>query len=180
MILKCAKCGGLYTADGIGQQATCSCSEEKTILTEINGQEAIDPAMQETTLRLDSGTGTKAESSPTIRAQRTNSVLFSLGLQADNGQLHPMTAPEKYEYLQALGAGGMGEVVRAWDRDLHRFVAVKRLRSTSDSREAILRFVKEAQITGKLEHPNIVPIHDLGIDSQGRIYFSLKLIEGQS
>jgi serine/threonine protein kinase/formylglycine-generating enzyme required for sulfatase activity len=180
MILKCTKCGGLYTADGASQQATCSCSEERTILTEINGQETLDPAMQETTVRLDSPTDTKADSAPTVRAHRTNSVLFSLGLQAESGQLHPMTAPEKYEYLQALGAGGMGEVVRAWDRDLHRFVAVKRLRSTSDSREPILRFVKEAQITGQLEHPNIVPIHDLGIDSQGRIYFSLKLIEGES
>jgi serine/threonine-protein kinase len=186
MILKCTKCGGLYTADAASQGATCSCSEEKTILAEVDGRETLDPAMQETTVRLDSRTDTQApqdtqtEAAPTIRAQRTNSVLFSLGLHADNGQLHPMTAPEKYEYLQALGAGGMGEVVRAWDRDLHRFVAVKRLRSTSDSREAILRFVKEAQITGQLEHPNIVPIHDLGIDSQGRIYFSLKLIEGES
>src|SRR5437764_330446 len=180
MILKCTKCGGLYTANGASQEMVCSCSEEKTVLTDVNGQETFDPSMEETTLRLDSRTGTQPESAPAIGVQRTNSVLFSLGLHADNGQLHPMTAPEKYEYLQALGAGGMGEVVRAWDRDLHRFVAVKRLRSTSDSREAILRFVKEAQITGKLEHPNIVPIHDLGIDSQGRIYFSLKLIEGQS
>ena len=167
-------------ADDDGQQVTCSCSEEKTILAEVNGQETPDPAMQETTLRLDSRTQTTSDSPPTVRAQRTNSVLFSLGLQAENGQLHPMTAPEKYEYLQALGAGGMGEVVRAWDRDLHRFVAVKRLRSTSDSRDATLRFVKEAQITGQLEHPNIVPIHDLGIDSDGRVYFSLKLIEGES
>ncbi|HEV2961318.1 MAG TPA: bifunctional serine/threonine-protein kinase/formylglycine-generating enzyme family protein [Candidatus Angelobacter sp.] len=180
MILKCTKCGGLYTANSASQEAICSCSEEKTILAEFNGQETFDPAMEETTVRLDSRMDTQPDSAPTIRAQRTNSVLFSLGLHADNGQLHPMTAPEKYEYLQALGAGGMGEVVRAWDRDLHRFVAVKRLRSTADSREAILRFVKEAQITGKLEHPNIVPIHDLGIDSQGRIYFSLKLIEGES
>ncbi|HEV2992560.1 MAG TPA: bifunctional serine/threonine-protein kinase/formylglycine-generating enzyme family protein [Candidatus Angelobacter sp.] len=180
MILKCTKCGGLYTANGASQEVRCSCSEEKTVLTTVNGQEKYDPAVDETTVRLGSRTDTQAESAPTIQMQRTNSVLFSLGLHAENGQLQPMTAPEKYEYLQALGAGGMGEVVRAWDRDLHRFVAVKRLRSVSDSREAILRFVKEAQITGKLEHPNIVPIHDLGIDSQGRIYFSLKLIEGES
>src|SRR5579859_1424750 len=180
MILKCTKCGGLYTADGASQQVTCSCSEEKTILTEVAAQDMHDPALEETTLRLDSAAETNFASAPTVRTHRTNSVLFSLGLQAENGQLHPMTAPEKYEYLQALGAGGMGEVVRAWDRDLHRFVAVKRMKSSSQSRDAILRFVKEAQITGQLEHPNIVPIHDLGIDSQGRIYFSLKLIEGES
>ncbi len=180
MILKCTKCGGLYTANGPSQDVACSCSEEKTVLIEFSGPTAFDPGMDETTVQLGSGAGTQSESAPTVRTQRTNSVLFSLGLHAGNGQLQPMTAPEKYEYLQALGAGGMGEVVRAWDRDLHRFVAVKRLRAMSDSREAVLRFVKEAQITGKLEHPNIVPIHDMGLDSQGRVYFSLKLIEGES
>jgi serine/threonine-protein kinase len=169
MLLKCEKCGGLYRIDGASGPALCSCSEEKTVLTAVTEEETLRLNSDETTIRLDS--------MPTVR---TNSVLFSLGLQAGDGKLHPMTVPEKYEYLQALGAGGMGEVVRAWDRDLHRFVAVKRLRSAGDSRDSTLRFVKEAQITGQLEHPNIVPIHDLGIDSEGRIYFSLKLIEGES
>src|SRR5258708_27948612 len=111
MILKCTKCGGLYMADGASQQATCSCSEEHTILMEINAQETPDPAIEETTVRLDSPADTKSASAATVRTHRTNSVLFSLGLHAENGQLHPMTAPEKYEYLQALGAGPMGQLV---------------------------------------------------------------------
>src|SRR5258708_3909141 len=111
---------------------------------------------------------------------RTTSVLSSLGLHSDRPRVHTEASPEKYEYLQALGSGGMAEVVRAWDRDLHRFVAIKRMRPELDSKDDVLRFVKEAQVTGKLEHPGIVPVHDLGIDSQGRLCFSLKLIEGES
>src|SRR5437868_621782 len=42
------------------------------------------------------------------------------------------------------------------------------------------RFVEEAQITGQLEHPNIVPIHELGVDAQGQLFFTMKLVQGRS
>jgi len=87
----------------------------------------------------------------------------------------------KYEVKNKLGAGGMGEVYKVLDRDLRREVAMKKLRPGSGGlEEDMLRFIKEAQATGRLEHPNIVPVHDLGVDGEGRIYFTLKYVKGLS
>ncbi len=78
-----------------------------------------------------------------------------------------------------LGRGGMGHVHPAMDRSLLRHVALKRLDKAyaghafySDA------FIAEAQITGQLEHPNIVPIHELAIDERGTPYFTMKLVQG--
>ena len=78
-----------------------------------------------------------------------------------------------------IARGGMGAVLRAVDCDLRREVAVKYLLDQSDPRKQA-RFVEEAQITGQLEHPNIVPIHELGIDGQGRLFFAMKMVHGRS
>lgn len=89
----------------------------------------------------------------------------------------------KYEIKSKLGQGGMGEVYKVLDRDLRREVAMKRLRpqaAMGAAEEDLLRFVKEAQATGRLEHPNIVPVHDLGVDGDGRVYFTLKYVKGLS
>ena len=79
-----------------------------------------------------------------------------------------------------LGAGGMGVVVRAYDRWLKRNLAVKVLAEHLETRrEAIERFLREARICARLQHPGIVPIHDMGwMDT--RPYFAMKLVTGQS
>ncbi|MCI0350184.1 MAG: bifunctional serine/threonine-protein kinase/formylglycine-generating enzyme family protein [Acidobacteriales bacterium] len=89
----------------------------------------------------------------------------------------------KYEKKNTIGKGGMGEVLKVLDRDLRREVAMKMLRPQREgmvSAEDVFRFMKEAQATGRLEHPNIIPVHDLGVDGQGRIYFTLKYVQGVS
>ncbi|MCC6575608.1 MAG: serine/threonine protein kinase [Planctomycetes bacterium] len=87
----------------------------------------------------------------------------------------------RYELHEELGRGGMGVVVRAFDRDLGRDVALKISRvDRSQSHGAHLRFVSEAQVTGQLSHPNIVPVHEIGADPKGRPYFTMKLVEGKS
>jgi serine/threonine-protein kinase len=83
-----------------------------------------------------------------------------------------------YELIQQIGSGGMGVVYRARQTSLDREVAVKmilpdRLASDADLR----RFMAEASATAKLEHPNIVPVYDVG-SIDGRPYFSMQLIEG--
>jgi serine/threonine protein kinase len=87
----------------------------------------------------------------------------------------------RYDYLNAIGEGGMGAVHSVRDNVLRRVIAMKVLapRLTARPKE-ITRFEREAQITAQLEHPNIVPVHDLGIAGDGNRYFTMKKIEGRT
>ena len=96
-------------------------------------------------------------------------------LEAKRGQ----TAPFQAE--RTLAQGGMGAVLVGQDKALQRRIAIKVMKpKIAESDEHRARFLEEAQITGQLEHPNIVPIHDLGKDADGNLYFSMKLVKGQS
>ena len=86
---------------------------------------------------------------------------------------------ERYLVESEIARGGMGAVLRAVDCDIRREVAVKYLLKQADARNKA-RFVEEAQITGQLEHPNIPPVHELGVDSQKRVFFAMKMVRGRS
>jgi eukaryotic-like serine/threonine-protein kinase len=77
-----------------------------------------------------------------------------------------------------IGEGGMGVVRSATQRSLGRKVAVKTLRAQTKTEAATLRLLREAWVTGSLEHPNIVPVYDLGLDDDGSPIIVLKHIEG--
>lgn len=80
-----------------------------------------------------------------------------------------------------LGTGGMATVYEAFDEPLNREVALKRLRDDAvDDERSRREFVREARITGQLQHPNIVPIHMLGADENGRPFFTMQIVEGQT
>jgi len=83
-----------------------------------------------------------------------------------------------YVLGDVIGRGGMGEVVRAEDKRIGRSVAVKRMRSSKPSADAIARFLREARIQARLDHPAIVPVHELGVDEHGRPYFTMKRLAG--
>lgn len=85
---------------------------------------------------------------------------------------------ERYAELDLLGEGGMGIVMLGQQRSLERAVALKSLKHEQASPNARLKLLREAWITGQLEHPNIVPVHDLGIDERGEPRIVLKRIEG--
>jgi len=89
--------------------------------------------------------------------------------------------PAHLRLYPELGRGGMGRIHPATDRNLLRHVALKRL-DKELSREPFYRdgFIAEAQMTGQLEHPNIVPVHELAIDPSGVPYFTMKLVQGIS
>lgn len=86
---------------------------------------------------------------------------------------------------RTVGEGGFGEVWEALQLTLNRVIAVKRPRvrkgsSTDQStRAAQLLFYREALISGRLDHPNIVPVYDLGVDDQGAPLLAMKLVEGR-
>ncbi len=85
-----------------------------------------------------------------------------------------------YEILSPLGAGGMGEVYRAFDTRLHRDVAIKILpASFSNDAERLQRFTQESRATAALNHPNILAIYDVG-DEKGTPYVVCELLEGET
>ena len=84
----------------------------------------------------------------------------------------------RYRLGEQLGRGGMGEVLLAHDELIGREVAVKRIRSEKPSAEELSRFLREARLQGRLEHPAVVPVHDLAFDAGGRPFFVMKRISG--
>ncbi len=87
----------------------------------------------------------------------------------------------RFALQSLLAAGGLGQVWLAIDRELDRPVALKELRpelAEHPARQA--RFWREARITGILEHPGVPPVYGLGVDDQGRPYYAMRLIRGES
>ncbi len=96
----------------------------------------------------------------------------------------------RYQLEGELSQGGQGAVIRVWDEDLRRHLAMKVLRGKTETSasegttpvdpRSLGRFLEEAQVTGQLDHPGIVPIHELGLDALGRVYFTMKLVKGKT
>jgi serine/threonine protein kinase/WD40 repeat protein len=92
---------------------------------------------------------------------------------------NPQADSSDYVVESVIGEGGMGIVFRAFQRSLKRFVAVKTIRAdTAQKIEARRLFTSEALITGDLDHPNIVPVHELGLSSEGQLFYTMKEVQG--
>ena len=85
-----------------------------------------------------------------------------------------------YQIGSTLGQGGMGEVLLARDERIGRDIAIKCMRSGAPAADAIERFLREAKIQARLDHPAIVPVHELGEDAGGRPYFTMKRLAGKT
>ena len=90
----------------------------------------------------------------------------------------PDFSATKYTFVKELGRGGMGAVYLAEDRELDRLVAIKVLDTPEITEDLRNRMVREAQIIARLEHPGIVPVHDVGTLADGRIYYAMKYVRG--
>ena len=86
---------------------------------------------------------------------------------------------DKYEMHEEISHGGMGIIYRANDLGLKRTTVLKVIQKDQANSDIYNRFIEEARITGQLEHPNIIPVHDLGVINREQIYFSMKFIEGE-
>ncbi len=85
----------------------------------------------------------------------------------------------KYKVITTIARGGMGVVMQARDVRIRRTVAMKVMKTASQFlRENVLRFIDEAQLTGQLEHPNIVPVYELAIDEGGETFYTMKFVKG--
>jgi serine/threonine-protein kinase len=106
-----------------------------------------------------------------------DTVSTGLGVAGDAAGQAPLPG---YELGALIGRGGMGEVVAARDPRLGRDVAIKRMKGTSPTSEAIERFLREAKIQARLDHPAIAPVHELGHDRDGLPYFTMKRLTGRT
>jgi serine/threonine protein kinase len=88
---------------------------------------------------------------------------------------------EKYQNFRPIGGGGNGLLIACYDSNLGRHVVLKRLADevAHDPRER-RRLLREARVTAQLQHPNTVPVYELGTDDKGNLYFSMKKIEGEN
>ncbi len=166
-VTPCPKCGKRYRTVGLspGTRLTCKiCTENFTLQTlkkdtDRHPRRARDSDTQEDLLAL-----------PTTSQVMPKTVDDVLSLA---------NKFSRYNASKEIGRGGMGVILRLHDQVIRRDIAMKVMRHDSDAVQRT-RFLEEAQITGQLEHPNIVPIHDIGFDGKGRIYFTMKLVKGRS
>jgi len=105
----------------------------------------------------------------------SDSAVDRLRLEADL----PDLGDSKYVIIRKLGSGGMGTVYLAQDTELGRKVAVKVMNIYDPSGALASRMMREAQIIALLEHPGIVPIHDVGTLKDGRVFYAMKLVHGR-
>ncbi|MBI5362271.1 MAG: protein kinase [Planctomycetes bacterium] len=96
---------------------------------------------------------------------------------------------ERYSDQGEIARGGMGSIRRVDDQVLRRTLAMKVLLerdadddpdSASSAEIVLARFLEEAQVTGQLDHPGVVPVHDMGVDEKGRVWFTMRLVQGRN
>lgn len=128
--------------------------------------------------------GKTVVSAPAPAKVQTNATL-----RLSPEELSPQDMPDvmrpregaKYRYIRTLGRGGMKVVLEVYDNDTMRNVAMALLPDVSTRSQLEQgQFLREARITASLEHPNIVPVHDIGMDSSGSPFFTMKLLRGRT
>jgi hypothetical protein len=95
--------------------------------------------------------------------------------------MQPLELHRALEVVGEIGKGGMGAINKSFDPLIGRHVAMKTLHSDLGvDDEETNRFIEEAQVTGQLEHPNVVPVYALSRDADNRLFFTMKLVRGQT
>ncbi|HVP44634.1 MAG TPA: hypothetical protein VMS96_14480, partial [Terriglobales bacterium] len=184
ILLVCPKCGRKYSSEPGKLSGKPVCQDDGSVLVLPENDSGATLAMGMDTVAApapgratDAATldfsSTTASMQPTVAPSGSHQERPSVvsQLRSVTSAASTAAAPAtKYAISGKLGQGGVGEVLLVEDRDLERSVAMKRLLPQPGgtvAEDALTRFLREAQTTGQLEHPNIVPVHDVGLDSQG-------------
>src|SRR6476659_6940423 len=118
---------------------------------------------------------TGLESTDECESEELTALLAEVNLPDQNWRLG------NYQILEEIGRGGMGVIYRGQQRHSRRIVAIKRVLSYhADSHETLVRFRREAQAAASLDHPNILPIYEVGESDDGLPFFSMKYASGGS
>jgi tRNA A-37 threonylcarbamoyl transferase component Bud32 len=138
----------------------------------LTGDPLVDTLNQGLQLSRRSVFNTITTGGDAVDQQRLVRTLRIEGGSADAG---------RFSIKRKLAAGGMGAVLEISDRDFGRNTAMKVIKPEARNHpDALVRFLAEARVTAQLEHPNIVPIHDLGAMGDGTLFFTMKFIRGRS
>ena len=192
----CASCGKtlIVPAAAANKKALCKACREKTQFEKTIAPETKDNVTPDTvtlgkslaatklikdmlkvepSVDLDHMPGKSFDSDSNLKPEESGQSIRDIISQAKKDT--------KYIVDKIIGQGGMGAVLGTIDQDIRRKVAMKVMlpENRSDTLK-IRRFLEEAQVTGQLEHPNIVPVHEIGIDENARIYFTMKLVQGEN
>lgn len=145
--------------------------ELKTLQTNWSANAGAEPEM---TIKSRAELADSAESSPTD----TITAVPVRSMRGLNEYRSGLDSPE-YELLSVLGEGGMGIVWSARQTSVDRSVAVKMIKGNFAGKRAQRnKFLAEAIVTGDLDHPNIVPIYDVGVDKSGSLFYAMKQVKG--
>jgi tetratricopeptide (TPR) repeat protein len=158
-------------------------AEDRWALTDL-----LDPPLCQELLTVAPSLGDKlASARPTSRQSPSTGAYQPGGDATFDFDLAPHAAPEaalarsgRFTLLRPYAQGGLGQVSLARDEDLHREVALKEVRPDRDSAASRHRFLTEAEITGQLEHPGIVPVYALGRNERGRPYYAMRFVRGRT
>ena len=126
---------------------------------------------------------TQVRSDTSKRASSDDPWVREIVYRSRSGSERKVTLSQRYIIEEEVGRGGSGRVFRVRDRDLQRIVAMKVVRTPENepiSEARIERFLIEARATGRLEHPNIIPIYDVGVLPGGDVYYTMKFIRRHS
>ena len=192
---------GLVSGDElIGAIRAWAHSDDKTIGEVLGDRGTLDPARRdllEATLADETGTrdADATEATEVASADRDDPYATRRDLgegstrrQEDDELPGPAPADEpgaasdgRFQVLQFHARGGLGKVSVALDREFDRQVALKEILGVqADNPISRARFILEAEITGKLEHPGIVPVYGRGQSEDGRPYYAMRFIRGES
>jgi serine/threonine-protein kinase len=151
----------------------------------VSGMTECDPAAvaEETDDSVATDPGGRRKPRPRDNAPSTISVApdaYATSVPESDGPAVP-TPPPRFRILRHHASGGLGRVMVAFDEELNREVALKEIHARyahiADSRS---RFLLEAEVTGRLEHPGIVPVYGLGRYADGLPYYAMRFIQGES
>ncbi|HMO13334.1 MAG TPA: serine/threonine-protein kinase [Pirellulaceae bacterium] len=109
-----------------------------------------------------------------------NNKRVELDIDAKNLSDDSFRVQSKFGDFETIGSGGLGVVYRAVDFELNRDVAIKFLRETHQTEYFLKQFKQEAEITGRLDHPGVVPVYGMGRSAQGELFYTMRLVRGET
>ena len=149
-----------------------------------DGVQAIERLLSDSSLGEQAAAARRTLDSPTTTWRpETTSIGIDIKRLRASATVDPplMDATVRFQPLRLHASGGLGQVFEAEDAELKRRVALKEIRPQyADDEESRRRFVFEAEVTGNLEHPGIVPVYGLGAHPDGRPFYAMRFIEGET